>query len=388
MLEAGKLARAGYLRRLRAGEFACREGEAGAEMYIILQGKMEVTPDGESPTVLSAGDFFGEPALLDEPPRCATARAVEDAVLLVINEKNFREVIAAEPILALRIMRGMRARLRALEEELRRLKEAPGAAALPPEESVRPEAEHDKEAGHGKDDEEEDAAASGAAEKILYTKTTKCPVCGANFSTKSFFSYKLRMAGQDTELRNRYDGFEPLLYSTWACPECYYANASDAFNGRLTLRQKAVLKEGAEARKQKFGRPPEEEGLAKSIWEHLLVLENLAQASAEPAQKARIWLRLAWLYDDLKDSEKAWEARKNALSLFEQAYFASSGRFTPEQEQQMAYLIGELKYRLGDKKEALQFWRRAVSQKGGNAQFTRQVQDRIYAARGEAKRLT
>jgi len=129
VLDIAKLARAGFLRKYTAGEIVCREGEPGAEMYIILQGKVEIVPGGGSPVTLAAGDFFGEMALLDQLPRSATVRVVEDAILLALTENNFKEVIGAEPLLALRIMKGMSARLRRLDEELRNLKWAASAAA-------------------------------------------------------------------------------------------------------------------------------------------------------------------------------------------------------------------------------------------------------------------
>ncbi|MCL6449626.1 MAG: DUF2225 domain-containing protein [Armatimonadetes bacterium] len=429
MLDTAKLARAGFLRKYAAGEIICREGEPGAEMYIILQGKVEIVPGGDSPVTLAAGDFFGEMALLDQLPRSATVRVVEDAILLVLTENNFKEVIGAEPLLALRIMKGMSARLRRLDEELRNLKRAASAAAAegrtevagddadeepeiidflsslqispapvsaPDTEVQDPEVPDPEEAlerkdrsaakgltaNHGEGPPGASPAAAPVGQgRVLYPKKATCPVCGFTFPVTAFMASKLRMVRQDTELRNHYADFEPLLYSVWVCPQCYYAGPHDSFS-QLNARQKAVLKENAPARRQKFGELEQEGSPARAIQGYLLILENLGQIGADPVQKGRSWLRLAWLYDDAGDEQNARQARKNALALFEEAYFTSTKVLSPEQEQQMAYLIGELKYRLGDEKEALHFWRRAVMQKGGNAQFTRQVQDRIYAVRG------
>lgn len=428
MLDIAKLARAGFLRKYAAGEIVCREGEPGAEMYIILQGKVEIVPGGGSPVTLAAGDFFGEMALLDQLPRSATARVVEDAVLLVLTENNFKEVIGAEPLLALRIMKRMSARLRRLDEELRNLKRAASAAAaegraeeagddadeelemidflsshqvspapvsVPDPEVPDPEEALERKArsaakglttNHGEGPPGASPAAAPVGQGgVLYTKKATCPVCGFTFPVTAFMASKLRVVRQDAELRNHYADFEPLLYSAWVCPQCYYAGPHDSFT-QLNARQKAVLKESAPARRQKFGELGEGESVAQAIKKHLLILENLAQIEASSAQKGRIWLRLAWLYDDAGDEQNARQARRNALALFEEAYFTSTKALSPEQEQQMAYLIGELKYRLGDEKEALHFWRRAVTQKGGNAQFTRQVQDRIYEVRGRGEK--
>lgn len=420
MLNTGKLARTSFLQKRRAGEIICREGEPGAEMYIILQGKVEIVPGSGSPVTLAAGDFFGEMALLDQLPRSATVRVVEDAVLLILTENNFKEVIGAEPLLALRIMKGMSTRLRKLDEELRNLKRVASAAAAEgrtevagdeageelemidslsslqvspapdlevpdPEEALERKARSAAKGLTANPGEGPPGASPAAAPVgqggVLYTKKVTCPVCGFSFPVTAFMASKLRVVRQDTELRNHYADFEPLLYSAWVCPECYYAGPHDSFS-QLNARQKAVLKESAPARRQKFGELEQEGSPARAIQGYLLILENLTQISAGPVQKGRMWLRLAWLYDDAGDEQNARQARQNALAQFEEAYLTSTKVLSPEQEQQMAYLIGELKYRLGDEKAALHFWRRAVMQKEGIAQFTRQVQDRIYEVRG------
>ncbi|MEW6423248.1 MAG: DUF2225 domain-containing protein [Bacillota bacterium] len=450
MIDVANLAKAGFLRKYAAGEVVCREGEPGAEMYVILQGRVEITDGGGEPAVLASGDVFGETALLDKLPRSPAARAAEDSVLLVLTEDNFKDVISAEPALALRIMKKMGAEIRRLKEELKSPPAEAGVAAG----AVGPPAVQNDEQESGSDNAgqvDKAAASAGAAARqagsegtgkegkesriektggisgagseagisdkflaefllppvsgskgtasgegqpapvppsapeaapaepgrILYSKKIACPVCQLTFSTAAFLAHKLKLVRQDAELRNHYANFEPLLYSVWICPHCYYAGLPESF-GQLTLRQKATLKENAPARRRKFGELGKEGERARAIKGCLLILDNLAQINANPAQMARIWLRLAWLNDDAGDPDKAARARKNALELFERAYFASTKTLTPEQEQQIAYLIGELHSRLGNREEGVRFLRRAVMQKGGNPQFTRQVQDRIY----------
>ena len=58
-------------KELKAGEHIFREGEIGAEMYVIAQGKVRIskTVPGigeESLAVLEPGNYFGEMALVDE----------------------------------------------------------------------------------------------------------------------------------------------------------------------------------------------------------------------------------------------------------------------------------------------------------------------------------
>jgi len=68
------------LRTYQAGSNIFQEGDPGDGLYIIVEGKVQITcPVGQNQRrVLSRfgpDDFFGEMAVLDEQPRSATATA-------------------------------------------------------------------------------------------------------------------------------------------------------------------------------------------------------------------------------------------------------------------------------------------------------------------------
>ena len=62
-------------------EWIFEEGQPGAAMFLILDGKVAIEICREASTtclaVLETGAFFGEMALLDDTPRSASARALE-----------------------------------------------------------------------------------------------------------------------------------------------------------------------------------------------------------------------------------------------------------------------------------------------------------------------
>ena len=73
------------------GEYICKEGDTGSDMFIIKSGKVEVLKEiGESEmkiATLGPRDFFGEMALFGSHMRTAAVRAVEPSEVIVVTEK-------------------------------------------------------------------------------------------------------------------------------------------------------------------------------------------------------------------------------------------------------------------------------------------------------------
>jgi CRP-like cAMP-binding protein len=99
--------------RVEAGRTLCREGEAGHEFFVLESGTAAVTVGGSQVATLGAGDFFGELALLDAGPRNATVTAESDVNVLVLTRQEFMTVLEEEPVVAVRMLPAIGARLRA-----------------------------------------------------------------------------------------------------------------------------------------------------------------------------------------------------------------------------------------------------------------------------------
>lgn len=113
-----------------AGTILFREGEPGAEMYVIHSGKVRLSRrlKGRDTTVaiLPPGEFFGEMALVNQRPRSATATCEEDSWLLVIDGRTFGAMIQNRSEIAVRMIKSLAARLDQanLQIELLLLKDA------------------------------------------------------------------------------------------------------------------------------------------------------------------------------------------------------------------------------------------------------------------------
>lgn len=74
-------------------EVVFRSGDPGDAMYVILKGGVKVHEKTHIYTNLSAGDCFGEYALIDDELRSASITTLEPSVLLRLERNNFLELI-------------------------------------------------------------------------------------------------------------------------------------------------------------------------------------------------------------------------------------------------------------------------------------------------------
>ena len=104
------------------GTILCCEGEAGHEMFIIQKGKVQVRKRvGKTERVLAElcdGEFFGEMALLLGMDRSATVEVMEDSKVLVVGPDTFESLLKNSPEIAMKMLRKMALRLRALDDKL------------------------------------------------------------------------------------------------------------------------------------------------------------------------------------------------------------------------------------------------------------------------------
>jgi nitroimidazol reductase NimA-like FMN-containing flavoprotein (pyridoxamine 5'-phosphate oxidase superfamily) len=81
-----------------AGEVIARAGAPADKFFIVVEGSVEVVPEGDGEAgesiTLSDGDFFGELAVLRDTPRRATATATAPTKLLALGRDDFTDLVA------------------------------------------------------------------------------------------------------------------------------------------------------------------------------------------------------------------------------------------------------------------------------------------------------
>lgn len=110
--------------KLAEGETLFRIGEPGETLFIVRSGAIELSikdTAGQKIVLKTAeeGDFFGEIALLDSGPRTATATAMADSELLVLNRENLLFLFQRKPEAALHMLAAMGSMTRRADELLR-----------------------------------------------------------------------------------------------------------------------------------------------------------------------------------------------------------------------------------------------------------------------------
>jgi serine/threonine protein phosphatase PrpC len=90
--------------RLAAGEAVVRVGEPSDAVYGILSGTLRVERGGQAIRRMTAGDHFGEMALLNDRPRSATVVAQTPCEILSIPIPQFHELLRTEPELSVKLL--------------------------------------------------------------------------------------------------------------------------------------------------------------------------------------------------------------------------------------------------------------------------------------------
>jgi len=99
-------------REIAAGGVVFEAGSVGEEMFGVAEGQVELRfPDGRVLPV-EVDETFGELALIDSTPRAATAVAVQDTTLAVIDKRRFLFLVHETPTFALQVMSSLAERLR------------------------------------------------------------------------------------------------------------------------------------------------------------------------------------------------------------------------------------------------------------------------------------
>lgn len=75
------------------GRTIFHEGTLGSNLFIVLSGKIGIYQKNKLIARCGVGDAFGEMAVLNRTPRCATAAALRDTNLFTLDETQINNIL-------------------------------------------------------------------------------------------------------------------------------------------------------------------------------------------------------------------------------------------------------------------------------------------------------
>jgi CRP/FNR family cyclic AMP-dependent transcriptional regulator len=102
------------------------EGDESDFLCVILEGQVKVYASEESGkevilNIQGPGEYFGELSLIDEVPRSASVMTLKPSRLVFISRGEFEACLVNNPLLALKLIRSLTQRIRALTEVVKNL---------------------------------------------------------------------------------------------------------------------------------------------------------------------------------------------------------------------------------------------------------------------------
>ncbi len=101
--------------RVKAGSVLTKEGDRGREAMVLLSGSASAVRGGKTVGEIGPGGVVGEMSLLTQQPRNATVTATSDVSLLLMTDREFADVLAANPDVSLKILQTVAERLEGAE---------------------------------------------------------------------------------------------------------------------------------------------------------------------------------------------------------------------------------------------------------------------------------
>jgi CRP/FNR family cyclic AMP-dependent transcriptional regulator len=116
----------GTIKSFRKNTIVLNQDDETYSLYVILTGSVRVFISGEDgrEAVLnhqSAGDYFGDLALIDKQPRVASVMTTEASKFMIISRENFMACLSKNPEIAINLIKPMTSRMRMLARNVSNL---------------------------------------------------------------------------------------------------------------------------------------------------------------------------------------------------------------------------------------------------------------------------
>ena len=230
--------------------------------------------------------------------------------------------------------------------------------------------------------------------KYLYVKSIECPCCGIDFDTFIVRAGKITPAGQDDDLRPRFNEMDPLKYDAVMCPICGYSSLfknfetatalfKDKIRQHVTPHFTGMIQEG-------FNYSYDE-----AILHYKMALLCDTVGSDKISRRAYTCLKLSWVIRGYLESEsdklnlrRRKELEADEFDCTQLAYYGLAKAYSEEKlpicgmdETTICYLLSVLSYKMRDYKETIRYIYIVL----GNRTAPQKVKDKLLGLRDKAK---
>ena len=133
-----QLSKTGSVQSFSKDSIILSEKEAGSALFLIISGKVKISRISSEDNykevilaILNPSDFFGEMSLLDGLERSATATAMDNSKIFIIQRNDFLQLLHDHPEVSIALLQELTQRLRAAGMKIKALslKDAEGKVA-------------------------------------------------------------------------------------------------------------------------------------------------------------------------------------------------------------------------------------------------------------------
>ncbi|MEG0339567.1 MAG: DUF2225 domain-containing protein [Oscillospiraceae bacterium] len=349
------------LKKFASGTMICSENDRQVEsMYIIVSGKVGkimdfTTPNEKCAEILESGMMFGEMGVLCHVARDAAYVALEDVNAAVVNKMALLELIRKSSETALQIMDLMcNARLRD-KSEIKQLNDEKNKlfkiSKIGEDEFYKSMLFPD---GH----KEYNVVRPVEYEQFLFKRAYTCPHCQTQFNDFMQLSTKLIPQGQlSCDMRRKYKDFEPLWYDVMTCPNCYFSALEGNFNAKIRLRKERYEQKLDTVHNRVKFNFEQTKNLDNVFASYYIALICADGYDKKEQIKAKIWLYLSWLYNDVENKEMEIFAAGNAYEAM--LNYLDTQTLPTDADQSNNMILGALAKKIGKNEDAIMYLNKA-----------------------------
>ncbi|MEF9951323.1 MAG: DUF2225 domain-containing protein [Clostridium sp.] len=192
-------------------------------------------------------------------------------------------------------------------------------------------------------------------EDYLYDKTFICPCCSNQFKTRAVRNGKVKIVSKDSDLFQRCEPFNPIIYDAIICNKCGYASMGKIFEKKLH-KDDIIAIATKITPSYKHREYPSVYNVTIGIDRLKLSLISSMTKNAKASEIGYTCIKIAWLYRLLEDSDSENIFIENAYNKFNEAYSKENPPILGMDYNTIVYLVAELARKTGRSSEALKLF--------------------------------